>query len=202
MSSFWERDLPFWPTMGVLAAFVAAVLAVSRWHDAWSMGRKRQRASEGAEEPDRVWSNRDGGPWIVTFCGQIYHVMPFDLPRETSLPAGLMSDATFRLLARSSFHRDTPANRMYRLDRGDLIAARLVHNTADPDAVPWRIDALDRDRAYHVFGLESERDATNVLELFRRRVLPPDSDGTADAEIDAARRRDELEDSAAEGARS
>jgi len=194
MDAFWDRPLPALPFTVIAFAVGFGVLQLSRWTFVRGLWRGRQRARDGADEPDRVWSAREGGPWMVTFCREVYQVWSDDLPKSRELPGGLMSDEVFGMLARSSIPEEDYFHRTSRFDPGDLIAARLVHSTSDADAVPWRIDALDREQAYHLFGFEDERDARNMLELLRRRVLPPESaaprGGTADDAIDAARRRD------------
>ena len=201
MNPFWNRPLPVVPfTLIALGVGIGALL-LSRRSFVRGLWRERRRARDRAEEPDRVWTAKEGGPWMVTFCGEVYEVWSGDLPKGRALPRGLMSDETFGMLARSNISDEAYFQRTRHFDRGDLIAARLVQNTSDPDSVPWRIDALDRENAYRLFGFEDERDARNVLELLRRRVLPLESGvpqgAAADDAIDAARRRDEDGDGAA-----
>ena len=200
MNPFWNRELPIGPFTVVASAIGIAMLLLARWYYMRGLLRGRQRAGDGAEEPDRVWSARDGGPWMVTFCGEVWEVWSDDVPKGRELPRGLMSDEVFVMLARSDVTKEAYFQRSKRINPGDLIAARVVHNASDPDSVPWRIDALDHEQAYHLFGFEEERDARNVLELLKRRVLPPESalagGGSADDAIDVARRRDEAEDAA------
>ena len=202
MNSSWAGPLPLMPFTVIAFALGAVLLLLARWFFVRSLWRGRRRAHDGADEPDRVWSVRDGGPWILTFRGQVYEVWSEDLPKGRELPRGLMSDEVFGMLARSKITEEDFLHRMRRFDPGDLIAARLVHNTSDPDAVPWRIDALEREKAHRVLGFDDERDANNVLELLRRRVLLSESaalhGAAADDAIEAARRRDEGEDTATE----
>jgi hypothetical protein len=196
-------ELQATPFTVVASAIGIAALLLARWYYVRGLWLGRQRAGDGAEEPDRVWSAREGGPWMVTFRGEVWEIWSEDLPKGRELPRGLMSDEVFRMLARSDVTQEAYYQQSKRINPGDLIAARLFHNTSDPDRVPWRIEALDREQAHHLFGFEEERDARNVLELLKRRVLPPESalpgGVSADDAIDAARRRDEVAEEAANG---
>ena len=193
-------ELPAAPFTAVAFAIGIAVLLLARWYYVRGLWLGRQRARDGAEEPDRVWLAREGGPWIVTFRGEVWQIWSDDLPKGRELPRGLMSDEVFRMIARSDVTQEAHYQRSRRINPGDLIAAKLFHNTSDPDRVPWRIEVLDPEQGLHLIGFEEERDARNVLELLKRRVLLPESalpEGEADDAIDAAMRRDEAAERAA-----
>jgi hypothetical protein len=189
-----EPSIPPVPLILGCAACLVVAVVYARWSTLRDL--RRHRRPPGDPMPDRVWSGGGQGPWLVTLGGRLYDVLPGDLPRGRSLRKGFVSDDDLRLLAASRVTDDRPAQRLLRFERGDLTAAKLVHNTANPEAVPWRVDAIDRDGGYRLFGFESESDAQGFLGMLRANLLPHDDDPGAghEEDIDAARARDEAED--------
>ncbi len=73
------------------------------------------------------------------------------------------------------------------LDRGDLVAVRLVRG--DPDFDPWRLEALGREGEYRCWRFDGEEAARGALALLERRVLPVHRRGATDADFEHARQR-------------
>jgi hypothetical protein len=187
-------DDPLIPTIPLIAACLA-VMVGAVLYARWSRRRDllRHRRPPGDPMPDRVWSGEAPGPWLVTVGGHLYEVMPGDLPRGRALTKGFLSNADLRMLADSRITVDRPVQRLFRYERGDLAAAKLVRDTSHSGAARWRIDALDCDGGYRLFGFDHESEARSFLEMLRSNILPQSGDGDAatQAEIDAARVRDE-----------
>src|SRR5262249_55335160 len=139
-------------------------------------------------EPDRVWSCREDGIALFTLDDRVYCSMGDDLPPWIKLHRGRLSPRDYVLLSGVDLGRKGPR----RIGPGDLVEARIARSTKS-DEMPWRIDAIDRDGEYDVFGFASEAEARNVLGVFERRVLGTMAKKLDEKGLDDARKRFEAD---------
>jgi hypothetical protein len=83
----------------------------------------------------------------------------------------------------------------HEIDRGDLIAVRVVRGA--PDFDPWRLEALGRDYEYRAWFFETEEAANAARDTLDRKVVVPPRDEYEEpkpptaSDFEDARRRDE-----------
>jgi hypothetical protein len=126
---------------------------------------------ESLPDPDDE-EDEDVSDEVAAITSDGWMFLPFEKGVELLVPATpeqLAEEQATRAVARSRVAG--------MLSTGDLTAARVVRGA--PDADPWRLEALGRDREYLSWSFETEEGARTALGMLERVVVraPADADG-------------------------